>query len=117
MLNRLQVTRRIFSSPNFYTTLARRRLSPDIVNVYWAHVYNNLSWNQDSNLKTSSLGDRQRWPREKVSAPGPAGSRLETEVWTGVCQLRCHPRHLTAVQNDELRQKISLMLLQNETLV
>ncbi|GBM92883.1 hypothetical protein AVEN_205215-1 [Araneus ventricosus] len=35
------------------------------------------------------------------------------EVWR--CQLRCRPRHLTAVQNDEVRPKIALVLLQNGT--
>ncbi|GBN29104.1 hypothetical protein AVEN_151694-1 [Araneus ventricosus] len=35
-----------------------------------------------------------------------------SEVWNGVCQLRCHPGHLTAVQNDEFLPKIALVLLQ-----
>ncbi|GBL93442.1 hypothetical protein AVEN_59651-1 [Araneus ventricosus] len=37
------------------------------------------------------------------------------EVWRGECQLRC--RHLTAVQNYEVRPKIALVLLQNGTLI
>ncbi|GBM43124.1 hypothetical protein AVEN_148693-1 [Araneus ventricosus] len=32
------------------------------------------------------------------------------------CQLRCRPRHLTEVQNYEVRPKIALVLLQNGTL-
>ncbi|GBM90895.1 hypothetical protein AVEN_155328-1 [Araneus ventricosus] len=35
----------------------------------------------------------------------PAG----VEIWRGVCQLRCRPRHLTAIQNDEVRSKITLI--------
>ncbi|GBN29884.1 hypothetical protein AVEN_178989-1 [Araneus ventricosus] len=38
-------------------------------------------------------------------------------VWFGSlergCQLRCRPRHLTEIQNDEVRPKIALVLLQN----
>ncbi|GBN40733.1 hypothetical protein AVEN_125519-1 [Araneus ventricosus] len=33
------------------------------------------------------------------------------------CQLRRRPRHLTAVQNDEVRSKIALVLLQNGALM
>ncbi|GBO20905.1 hypothetical protein AVEN_193696-1 [Araneus ventricosus] len=32
------------------------------------------------------------------------------------CQLRCRPRHLTVVQNYEVRPKIALVFLQNGTL-
>ncbi|GBN22603.1 hypothetical protein AVEN_243271-1 [Araneus ventricosus] len=33
------------------------------------------------------------------------------------CQLRCRPRHLTAVQNDEISPHVALVLLQNGALV
>ncbi|GBL66658.1 hypothetical protein AVEN_202084-1 [Araneus ventricosus] len=33
------------------------------------------------------------------------------------CQLRRRPRHLTVVQNSEVHPKITLVLLQNETLI
>ncbi|GBO21422.1 hypothetical protein AVEN_252193-1 [Araneus ventricosus] len=33
--------------------------------------------------------------------------------WTGRCQLTCRPRHLTTGQNEEVRPKIVLALLQN----
>ncbi|GBM63673.1 hypothetical protein AVEN_112837-1 [Araneus ventricosus] len=35
----------------------------------------------------------------------------------GRCQLRRRPRHLTAVQNDAVRPKIALVLLQNGKLI
>ncbi|GBN15628.1 hypothetical protein AVEN_51242-1 [Araneus ventricosus] len=42
-------------------------------------------------------------------------------VWCGSlergCKVRCRPRHLTWVQNDEVLPKIVLLLLQNETLI
>ncbi|GBL80318.1 hypothetical protein AVEN_90487-1 [Araneus ventricosus] len=77
-----------------------------------------------------------------VSASGPQGSRLETRFrcvcgplhvksyvvvkrpQVGVtwkfgegCQLRCRPRHLTAVQNYEVRPKIALVLFENGALI
>ncbi|GBM90573.1 hypothetical protein AVEN_153978-1 [Araneus ventricosus] len=85
---------------------------------------------------------RPRWPSGEISALGPEGSRFETRfhrrstvygacctlnhnvvakcppvgvVWKfgeGVCQLRCHPYHMTVVQNYEVRPKIALVLLQ-----
>ncbi|GBO08880.1 hypothetical protein AVEN_140990-1 [Araneus ventricosus] len=39
------------------------------------------------------------------------------EAWRGGCQLRCRPCPRTAVQNYEVRPKIALALLQNETLL
>ncbi|GBN37814.1 hypothetical protein AVEN_146426-1 [Araneus ventricosus] len=36
---------------------------------------------------------------------------LGTESWRDGCRLRCRPRHLTAVQNDEVRPKIALVFL------
>ncbi|GBN73229.1 hypothetical protein AVEN_105661-1 [Araneus ventricosus] len=84
-----------------------------------------------------------RWPGSKVSTPGPVGSRFKPDpteeppckrVWCPLntsrpnvlplvwyeslergCQLKCRPRHLIAVQNDEFRPKIAFMLLQNGT--
>ncbi|GBN05912.1 Voltage-dependent calcium channel type A subunit alpha-1 [Araneus ventricosus] len=49
----------------------------------------------------------------------PLGPNVLALVWCGSlergCQLRCRPRHLTAVQNHEVRPKIALVLLQNRT--
>ncbi|GBL98154.1 hypothetical protein AVEN_268247-2-1, partial [Araneus ventricosus] len=39
------------------------------------------------------------------------------EVWRKACQLKCRPRHLIAFPNDEVRPKISLVLLQNGILM
>ena len=39
------------------------------------------------------------------------------DVLRGGCQLRCRPRHLTGVQNDDVRPKIAIVLLQNGTLI
>ncbi|GBM97570.1 hypothetical protein AVEN_143801-1 [Araneus ventricosus] len=39
------------------------------------------------------------------------------EAWTGMLQLRCRPRHLTAAQNYEVRPKIALMFFQNGALI
>ncbi|GBM05231.1 hypothetical protein AVEN_157664-1 [Araneus ventricosus] len=86
-----------------------------------------------------------RWPCGKVSASSPEGSSLETRfhrrsavlvsllqvksgmvsqtssLWYGGeawrCQIRCRPRDLTMIQNDEARPKIALVLLQNGTLL
>ncbi|GBL87641.1 hypothetical protein AVEN_165239-1 [Araneus ventricosus] len=83
-----------------------------------------------------------QWPNGKVStgelqARNPIPQKI-CRVWgllhvksvvtkrppTGVvgslergCQLRCRSRHLTAVQNDEVRPKIALVLLQNAALI
>ncbi|GBM53949.1 hypothetical protein AVEN_79921-1 [Araneus ventricosus] len=39
-------------------------------------------------------------------------------VWCGAeCQIRCRPRHLTEVQNYEVRPKIVIELLLNGTLI
>ncbi|GBM26083.1 hypothetical protein AVEN_12844-1 [Araneus ventricosus] len=84
-----------------------------------------------------------RWPGGKISTPGPEVSRLEirfdrrTAVSAHMVhvksvrakcppvgivrkfgegsQLRCRPRHLTAIQNYKVRPKIALVLLQNGT--
>ncbi|GBL94220.1 hypothetical protein AVEN_163535-2-1, partial [Araneus ventricosus] len=84
-----------------------------------------------------------RWPGGKISALGPEGYKFETRFHlrtavqaglvhvksvgakspsTGVvrkfgegCQLWCPLHHLTAVQNDEVRPKIALVLLRNGT--
>ncbi|GBN73996.1 hypothetical protein AVEN_193517-1, partial [Araneus ventricosus] len=48
----------------------------------------------------------------KIIRSGRMPSRLcSAEVWRG------GPRHLTAVQNDDVRPKIPLLLLQNGTLI
>ncbi|GBL83396.1 hypothetical protein AVEN_110700-1 [Araneus ventricosus] len=90
---------------------------------------------------------RPRWPSVKVSASGTGGFQVRNpiplkirrvwgllyvksyvgeqtssrwcgaEVWRRGCQLRCRPRHLTEVQNYEVRPKIALVLLQNGTLI
>ncbi|GBN18088.1 hypothetical protein AVEN_182766-1 [Araneus ventricosus] len=39
------------------------------------------------------------------------------EAWRGGCQLRRRPRHMTEVQNYNVRLKIALVLLQNGTLI
>ncbi|GBM03515.1 hypothetical protein AVEN_95408-1 [Araneus ventricosus] len=39
------------------------------------------------------------------------------EAWRGGCQFSRRPRHLTLVQNYEVRLKIALVLLQNGTLI
>ncbi|GBM92543.1 hypothetical protein AVEN_272838-1, partial [Araneus ventricosus] len=39
------------------------------------------------------------------------------EVRRWGCQIRCHPHHLAVIQNDEIRPKIVLVLLQNGTLM
>ncbi|GBN87709.1 hypothetical protein AVEN_131809-1 [Araneus ventricosus] len=50
----------------------------------------------------------------QIVRSGQTSSRwCGVEVWRGGCQLRCRPRHLTAVQNYEVRPKIALVLLQN----
>ncbi|GBL74700.1 hypothetical protein AVEN_243582-1 [Araneus ventricosus] len=47
-------------------------------------------------------------------------SNVLSLVWCGSlerwCQLRCRPRHLTVVQNYDVRPKIALVLLQSGTL-
>ncbi|GBM07910.1 hypothetical protein AVEN_102374-1, partial [Araneus ventricosus] len=49
-------------------------------------------------------------------AEGQTPSRwCGAEVWRGVCQIRRRPRHVTAVQNEEVSPKIAFMLLQNGT--
>ncbi|GBM78439.1 hypothetical protein AVEN_96774-1 [Araneus ventricosus] len=94
----------------------------------------------------SNRPTRQRWPSRKVSSLGQKGSMFETrfhrrsavygacctliirsgqtssrwcgvEVWRGDASSGCRPRHLTVVQNCEIRPKIALVLLQNETLI
>ncbi|GBL86775.1 hypothetical protein AVEN_96015-1 [Araneus ventricosus] len=39
------------------------------------------------------------------------------EIWRGEYQLRCRPRHLTAVHHYVVRPEITLVLLQNGTLI
>ncbi|GBN64508.1 hypothetical protein AVEN_114426-1 [Araneus ventricosus] len=54
----------------------------------------------------------------QIIRSGQTSSRwCGVEVWRGGCQLRCRPRHLTEVQNYEVRPKIALVLLQNGTLI
>ncbi|GBM33745.1 hypothetical protein AVEN_131648-1 [Araneus ventricosus] len=49
------------------------------------------------------------------------GSSVLSLVWCGSlergCQLRCRPRHLTAIQKYEVRLQIALVLVQNGTLI
>ncbi|GBM08032.1 hypothetical protein AVEN_71470-1 [Araneus ventricosus] len=83
----------------------------------------------------------QRWPSGKVWSSGPGskpdsiavhvgllhvksygnGSNVLPLVWWGSlergCQFRCRPRHLTAIQKDEVRPKQALVLLQNRSLI
>ncbi|GBM29959.1 hypothetical protein AVEN_167437-1 [Araneus ventricosus] len=63
-------------------------------------------------------------PRPPTHPEGLESTRMEggtSLVWCGSlergCQLRCYPRHLTTVQNYEVRPKIALVLLQNGTLI
>ncbi|GBM14197.1 hypothetical protein AVEN_61010-1 [Araneus ventricosus] len=86
-----------------------------------------------------------RWPSDTVSALRPEGLRFENPIpmktrhvcepvasqivakgakrlppeRCGIlkrgCQLRCHPSHLTAFQNYDVRPKIAILLLQNGT--
>ncbi|GBO28066.1 hypothetical protein AVEN_37790-1, partial [Araneus ventricosus] len=90
---------------------------------------------------------RPRWPSGKISDSEPAGFQARNpnplkiprvlgllhvksyvggqtssrwcgaETWRGRCELRCRPRHLTVVQNCDARPKITLVLLQNGTLM
>ncbi|GBO08376.1 hypothetical protein AVEN_192485-1 [Araneus ventricosus] len=54
----------------------------------------------------------------QIISTGQTSSRWHgVEVWRGVCHLRRHPRHLTVVQDDEIRPKIALALLQNGMLI
>ncbi|GBM17247.1 hypothetical protein AVEN_223789-1 [Araneus ventricosus] len=60
------------------------------------------------------------WCPQPTSTDSPIGFRVHVGVvrkfgegW----QIRCLPRHLIVVQNNEVRLKIALMLLQNGTLI
>ncbi|GBO46702.1 hypothetical protein AVEN_95959-1 [Araneus ventricosus] len=54
----------------------------------------------------------------QIIRSGQTSSRwCGVEACSGGYQLRCRPRHLTAVQNYEVRPKIAFVLLQNETLI
>ncbi|GBL83592.1 hypothetical protein AVEN_196420-1 [Araneus ventricosus] len=54
----------------------------------------------------------------KLSIRGQTTSRwCGAVVWRGGCKFRCRPRHLTVVQNYEVRSKIALVLLKNGTLI
>ncbi|GBL78703.1 Jerky -like [Araneus ventricosus] len=58
------------------------------------------------------------WLEQQTDSDSTESSRWRgVEVWRGGCQLRCRPRHLTEVQNYEVRPKIALVLLQNGTLI
>ncbi|GBL89145.1 hypothetical protein AVEN_14400-1 [Araneus ventricosus] len=98
------------------------------------------------NAMMQKTHQRPRWPSDKVSDSQPDGFQVRNTislkirrvlsllnvksyvmanvlplVWRGSLergfQLRCCPRHLTVVQNYEVRPKRDLVLLQNETLI
>ncbi|GBO17088.1 hypothetical protein AVEN_4585-1 [Araneus ventricosus] len=105
--------------------------------IYAAASYQRTRGVPSDKFDARHLGSR--WPSSKVSprAPGPiplknrsvlrlfhvnSYARNQTsscwygaEAWRKGCQLRCRPRHLTAVQNYEVRPKIALALLQKGT--
>ncbi|GBO32729.1 hypothetical protein AVEN_247776-1 [Araneus ventricosus] len=64
--------------------------------------------------------ERPRWRSGKVSE-SEASSLVFQLVWCGSlergCQFRRRPRHLTTVENYEVRPKIGLVLFQNGRLV
>ncbi|GBM28137.1 hypothetical protein AVEN_224194-1 [Araneus ventricosus] len=68
----------------------------------------------DSTEDPPCMGPAARY----IIRSGQTSSRwCGVEVRRGGCQLRCRPRHLTEVQNYEVRPKIALVLLQNGTLI
>ncbi|GBO36307.1 hypothetical protein AVEN_167960-1 [Araneus ventricosus] len=53
-------------------------------------------------------------PDVKSCAVAQTSSRwIGAQVWRGRCQFRCHPRHVTAAQNYEVRPDVALVLLYN----
>ncbi|GBO24807.1 hypothetical protein AVEN_180117-1 [Araneus ventricosus] len=92
---------------------------------YYRSASNNLlARTADRTPKTFALqGDpsRSTFPpsskRSSYIVPPGSPRWCGVEVWRGGCQLRCRPRHLTEVQNYEVRPKIALVLLQNGTLI
>ncbi|GBO33560.1 hypothetical protein AVEN_180323-1 [Araneus ventricosus] len=58
------------------------------------------------------------WDCCTACVEGETSSRwCGVETWIEGRQLRCRPRHLTEVKNDEFRPKIALALPQNCTLI
>ncbi|GBO08372.1 hypothetical protein AVEN_55128-1 [Araneus ventricosus] len=64
-------------------------------------------------------GTRGKVSRNQEEEGGQTSSRwYGAEVWSwGGCQLGCRPRHLTGIQDCEVRPKIALVLLGNAALI
>ncbi|GBL87375.1 hypothetical protein AVEN_118328-1 [Araneus ventricosus] len=73
-----------------------------------------LPWLKEQLLRLSPVYLEGRGDLVRANRPPAAVVR---KLGEGGGQLRCRPRHLTDVQNDEVHPKIALVLLQNGTLI
>ncbi|GBL90706.1 hypothetical protein AVEN_219367-1 [Araneus ventricosus] len=87
----------------------------DVYTTYMSYIKRH--YGHDGGMQFHSLANN-REGCEKVEAKM---SNVLPLVWFGSlekeCQIRCRPRHLTTVQNDEVRPKIALVLLQDGALL